>query len=307
MQSNNPFVSIVIVNYNVKELLEACLRSIFLYKDDIPTEVIVVDNASHDDSLSMIHAHFPQVKTIGNKHNLGFPAANNQAFRIATGKYIFMLNPDTELQKGSLKKMLDKMEEDNSIALLGPRLLNSDLTHQQSCWRFPTLKYLLAEVLFLNNLIGSKNYNDKDLSKAQEVDSLSGAAIFFRSELLLTVGFLDEYLFWIEDVDFCYRAKKKGLKVLYFPEATIVHHVGESAKKNYNISVSNQVFNKIKFYNRHHSLYARQMITAISLLQVLSRIVMFTLLSPFKKVYRLKNKAYMYTLPKIFNPPKGIK
>ncbi len=113
-------------------------------------------------------------------------------------------------------------------------------------------------------------------------------------------------MFWIEDIEFCYRADHAGLKLLYYPHAQVLHHIGQSAKKNYKISISNQVFNKIKFFKKHHSKFQLLLVTILSIYHVIIKLIVFGFLSPFNKIYFGKAKAYLYTLPRLLNPPKGI-
>ncbi|MNE32625.1 hypothetical protein D3C80_1262460 [compost metagenome] len=113
-------------------------------------------------------------------------------------------------------------------------------------------------------------------------------------------------MFWIEDVEFCWRANHNQFKCLYFPETKLIHHIGQSARKNYNISISNQVYNKVKFFKKHHSKPETFAIISISLAHVFSKIIILGILSPFNKTYYLKLKAYIYTVPRVVNPPQGI-
>lgn len=300
-------VSIVIVNYNVKELILTCLKSIYSFTQSrLSVEIIVVDNQSKDGSCDAIRAAFPQVILIKNQENAGFPKANNQGFEIAKGTYVFMLNPDTEFIEDSLQKIVDFMDANTDVQLLGPKLLNTDRSFQQSVWRYPSLSSIFGEMHYLSFLLRRKNYSDQDFTKKFEAESFSGAAIFFRKTVLAELHGLDETMFWIEDVDFCYRAVHAKMKCVYFPETEIVHHIGQSAKKNYNISLSNQIFNKIKFFQKHHSKSATFLVKMMSVYHVLVKLVVFGLLSPFNVVYKRKAQAYLYTLPKIMNPPKGI-
>lgn len=297
-------VSVVIVNYNVRDLVIICLNTLYKYLPaSIIIETILVDNNSSDNSIEAISEQFPQVKIIANKFNAGFPAANNQAFHIAKGKYIFMLNPDTEFFDDALSKMVEYMENHREISMMGPRLLNSDKTLQQSFWRYPTLTYLFFDTIYLKQFIGSKYYRDKNVNEPFEAESFSGAAILFQRELLQKIGFLDEKLFWIEEIDYCYRAHLKGLKLLYYPPAVILHHIGQSAKKNYNIAICNQVVNKIKFFKKYHSTFEWILVVLLSFIHVVFKLVVFGLLALFKRIYYLKAKAYLYTLPRVFNPP----
>ena len=301
-------VSIVIVNYNVNDLILACLKSIYEFSDKaLKIEIIVVDNNSHDDSCEAIKSNFPGVILVENKSNDGFPKANNQGFRIASGDLIFMLNPDTEFVEDSISKMLSFFSKEKNIDILAPKLLNSDKTNQQSIWRYPSLKSVFCEMNYLSFWLKKKNYLDKNKAENFEIESCSGAAILFKKNILKQIGSLDETMFWIEDIDFCYRANKSNLKLIYFPETKIIHHIGQSAKKNYKISLSNQIFNKIKFFKKHYSFASFFLVTLLSIYHVLIKIFIFGLLSPFKKVYFRKFQAYIYTFPKVFNPPKGIK
>jgi GT2 family glycosyltransferase len=300
-------VSIVIVNYNVKELILTCIGSLFQFCENPDNlEVIVVDNQSIDGSCEAIKKDFPQVVLIENKENAGFPKANNQGFSVAKGEYIFMLNPDTEFKENSIAKLIYFMKKNPEIGLVGPGLLNSDGSHQSSVWRYPSLFSIFCELHYLSSLLKRKNYLDKDFTKHFEAESFSGAAIFFRKTVLDKIGNLDETMFWIEDVEFCFRAVQNDIKCVYFPETKIIHHIGQSAKKNYTISISNQIFNKIKFFNKHHSNFSAKLVILLSFLHVVQKSIVFGILSPFNVVYKRKAAAYRYTIFKVFNPPKGI-
>lgn len=300
-------VSIVIVNYNVKDLILTCIRSLYQFCGNAgDLEIIVIDNQSIDGSCQAIRTEFPDVILVENSENEGFPKANNQGFSIAKGDYIFMLNPDTEFQENSIEKLRQFLEDNKTVGIVAPGLLNTDGTHQSSVWRYPSLFSIFCEFHYLTSLLKRKNYLDKDFTKQFEAESFSGAAIFFRKSVLDEIGNLDETMFWIEDVEFCYRAVQNGIKCVYFPETKIIHHIGQSAKKNYTISISNQVFNKIKFFNKHHSNFSAKLVILLSFLHVVQKSIVFGILSPFNVVYKRKASAYRYTLFKVFNPPKGI-
>lgn len=299
-------VSVVIVNYNVKDLILTSLKTLYQFHTSENLEVIVVDNNSADGSCEAIKKEFPQVILLENNFNAGFPKGNNQGFELATGEFIFMLNPDTEFKENSIEIMRDYLENNPDVSLLAPQLLNSDGSFQLSAWRYPTVRSVFCESFYMNFFLRKKNYGDKNFQEVFEGESFSGAALFFGREVFDRVGTLDETMFWIEDVEFCWRIHHHGLKSLYFPKTQIIHHIGQSAKKNYNISLSNQVFNKIKFFSKHGTRFQAIMVKWISLFHVLFKIGLFGLLSPFKVIYFRKLKAYLYTLPKVFNPPKEI-
>ena len=300
-------ISIVIINYNVKDLVIQALKSIYSFTPNtISFEVIVIDNQSKDGSQTAIAQQFPQVILVNNDYNAGFPAANNQGFRMAKGEYIFMLNPDTEFIEDSLSKLLQFLKTHSAYSLIAPQLLNSDRSHQLSTWRYPSIASIVGEMFWLNFLTLKKNYSGQNFNEKFEAESYSGAALFFRKSLLDEIGMLDETMFWIEDIDFCYRLNKAGHKMCYVPETQIIHHSGQSAKKNYNISISNQVYNKIKFFKKHYTPFSTFIVKCISAMYCIVRFVGFSFLSPFKEMYFLKAQAYLYTLKRVFNPPVGI-
>ncbi|NCA80285.1 MAG: glycosyltransferase family 2 protein [Sphingobacteriia bacterium] len=307
LEQNKPDVSIVIVNYNVQNLILKCLQSIEDYCQLSDIEIIVVDNNSSDESVAMVKHHFPYVVLIENTKNEGFPKANNQAFAKARGQYIFMLNPDAELCDDAVSMLRNYMETNPFVALAAPKLLNTDGSFQQSFWRFPRMRYIIAEDFYCKPLLKKKHYNDKNVNEILMVDSVSGAAMFFRKSILNLVGELDETLFWLEDVDFCYRIAQQNMKIAYVPSVQVVHHIGQSAKKNYEISISNQVYNKIKFIGKHYSKWQSVWIKLHSFFIVGLKIIVFGMLAPFNKIYRLKAKAYVYTIKRVFNPPIGIR
>lgn len=231
-------LSICIVNWNVKELLKACLQSIFKNTKDISFEVIVVDNNSSDDSIQMIKADFPQVTLIENNANAGFTRANNQAIRISQGRYIMLLNPDTEVIDNALNKMVRSMESRRDCGALGCKLLNTDGSLQRSCRTFPSLEVMFYSAFFLDSLFPKSRIFGKyfmtwwDFSDFREVDQPMGSALMIKKEVLDKVGLFDENIFiWFDEVDLCYRIKKAGWKIYFTPEVQIKHHMSQSFKQ----------------------------------------------------------------------------
>jgi O-antigen biosynthesis protein len=235
-------LSVVIVNYNVKEFLEQCLNSTLKASEGIETEIFVVDNNSVDGSQSMLQAKFanlPQLHFIFNTVNFGFGKANNQALRLCRGKYILVLNPDTLLSEDTLQKMIAFMKTDETIGAAGCKLLNADGTFQLSCRRtFPSPEVSFYKIIGLSRLFPMSKrfarYNLTYLSTEEtyEIDALMGAFIFLRREILESVGLFDETFFMYgEDLDWCYRMKQVGWKIFYYPGTQIIHYKGESAKK----------------------------------------------------------------------------
>jgi len=231
-------LSIIIVNYNTKELLKNCLESVFQKIKNIDFEVWVVDNASLDGSLEMVVKEFPKVKIIANEENVGFAKANNQALEKVNGKYVFLLNPDTILLDDNLKKLIDFMEKHPKTGACGPLVLNKDGSMQRQCRRgFPTFwnsfsYYSGLWKLFSQNQWWRKTFGgyfllDKPDDQICEVDQLSGAAMVVRKDLLKKVGLMcEDYVMYWDDTDWCFRMKKAGWKIYYVPLTKITHYGG---------------------------------------------------------------------------------
>lgn len=289
-------VSIIIVNYNVKQMLLQCLKSIYSKANEyLSIETIVIDNDSKDDSVTAVLKEFPQVILIENKFNAGFSGANNQGMGIAKGEYVFLLNPDTEILGDVLSELLNYLKKNSSCAIVAPQLLNSDKSIQPSVWKNHTIWDLIIETFYLHKLFDLINYPVEQLKTTFEAKTLSGAALFFRKKLVDKIGMLDENLFWMEDIDFCFRAQQHGTLV-YLSTAQIIHHSGQSQKKNYNIAISNQLLSKLKYYKKHSSLISVIVADFICFIFIITRLFVFSLLIPIKEVYRLKTKAYFYSL-----------
>jgi O-antigen biosynthesis protein len=233
-------ISIIIVNYNVKEFLQNLLHSIGKSSNKITREIIIVDNASNDGSVDFIREKFPEVILIANEKNLGFSKANNIGLHKATGKYILLLNPDTLVSEDTFEKMIDFFEKNPKVGLAGCRILNPDGTLQLACRRsFPGPWTSFCKVIGLSNLFphsrlfAKYNLTYLDPDQSYEVDAISGSFMMFRRELFDKIGGLDEKFFMYgEDLDFCYRAQNSGYKVFYVHNTQIIHYKGESTKRS---------------------------------------------------------------------------
>lgn len=231
-------LSIIIVSWNVADLLKKCLDSIYKYTQGISFEIFVIDNASSDNSVAMIQENFPKIKFIINQENKGFAAANNQGASQAQGRYILLLNPDTELKEDSLSKVARFMDKQPKCGIAGCHLENPDGAHQDSVRRFPSfwdqiLILLKAHHIFPRLAIFRRYlYVDFDYSREQKVEQVMGAFFMIRREMIEQIGLLDEKFFiWFEEVDFCLRAQKAGWLVYYTPITSVIHHFGQSFKQ----------------------------------------------------------------------------
>lgn len=225
-------LSIIIVSFNTKEILKKCLQS--LGKNGLKEqEIIVVDNDSTDGSQEMVKKEFLEVKLISNGENVGFAKANNQGIKKATGKYILLLNSDTEVKKGSIDKLYVFAEGHEEAGAIVPRLLNPDGSLQPSVFRLPTLWLAIKQYWFGKNGLLDKSLPAIGLQKSPVVvESAVMAAFLITPQALKKAGLLNEkYFMYFEDLDYCRRINKSGLKIYYLPEAEIIHHHGISGNK----------------------------------------------------------------------------
>jgi GT2 family glycosyltransferase len=231
-------LSIVIVNFNTKDLLGKCLDSIAAYglEDKGNSEVIVVDNGSVDGSVEEINKpkfkarnEKLNLKIIENKDNLGFSKAVNQGLRQAKGDKVLLLNSDTQLTKNSLKNLLE-FEKAVHPAVVGSQMLNPDKTVQGSCFFLPTINRA-----FLEYWLGKRGYFSKYYPSGNapvEVEAISGGVMLLPKEVIDKVGLLDErYFMYFEDLDYCRRVRESGYKIYYLPSSQIIHEHGASGKK----------------------------------------------------------------------------
>ncbi len=254
-------LSIIIVNYNVKYFLEQCLHSVGKASKNISAEVFVVDNNSVDGSTQLIREKFPHVHLIENHENAGFSKANNQAIRLAKGKFILLLNPDTVVEEDTFFKVIRFMEEHPEAGGLGVKMIDGKGNFLPESKRgLPTPWVAFYKMSGLSKLFpkskkfGKYHLSFLDENKVNEVEILAGAFMLLRKETLDKVGLLDEtYFMYGEDIDLSYRILLGGYKNYYFPETTILHYKGESTKKGSLNYV--KVFYKamIIFSNKHFS------------------------------------------------------
>lgn len=293
-------ISVVVVNYNVKDMLLRCLSSLYSRASDgISLEVILVDNDSKDGSVRAVKEQFKEVKIIENNFNAGFSGGNNQGMKLATGEYILLLNPDTEICGEALLQMKNYMDQHPEVAILAPQLLNKDNSIQTSAWKKHGPADLILETVFLHKIFDGLNYSPEQLNSTFQAGSLSGAALFFRRSLVDKIGMMDEELFWMEDVDLCRRASEHGT-LTYLHSAKIKHYSGQSQKKNYNIAISNQLLSKLKYYQKNASYFGYILALFFCFFFILSRLIAFGLLLPVKEVYKLKARAYVYSMKRFF-------
>jgi N-acetylglucosaminyl-diphospho-decaprenol L-rhamnosyltransferase len=233
-------LSIVIVNWNTKDLLRGCLASVYDSEGDFAFDTVVVDNCSGDGSAAMVSEEFPQVRLIESEINGGYAYANNQGLRCFQARYYLLLNPDTVLPPDALRKMLEFMDAHPEVGIAGPKLVMASGELDMACRRsFPTPENSFYKLFGLGRLFpeskrfGQYNLTYLDPDVVAEVDSVVGAFMMVRREVVEEVGSLDErYFMYAEDLDWAFRAKRAGWKVYYYPEVTVLHYKRQSSQQN---------------------------------------------------------------------------
>ncbi len=257
-------ISFIIVSWNVRELLKRALQSILADAAEFEFEIIVVDNASHDSTVEMLRDEFPNVRVIANTENVGFTRANNQGLTAAaSGHYIFFLNPDTELERGATRTLVEYMDapENARVGIVGPQLKYADDSIQSSRRRFPKFSTALFESTKLEQWfphskpIADYRFQNTDDNAVQDVDWIVGAAMFLRRAVYEQIGGLDERFFmYSEELDWCKRAQDAGWRVVYFPQARVLHHEAKSSEQ---VLAQRDIYfhsSKVRYFKKHHSV-----------------------------------------------------
>jgi len=251
-------VSIIIVNWNTCDVLRNCLVSIYENTKDIEFEVIVIDNMSSDNSVSMIKATFPQVKLIENSENRGFATANNQAITAAKGRYILLLNSDTVILDNAISKTIRFADNHPEAAVAGCRVLNPDRTLQPTCFAFPSVLNLflwttcLSRLFPKNRFLGREHMMWWNRDNVKEVDVVTGCFMLIRHAAIEATGLLDErYFIYGEETDWCYRFKQAGWKIMFTPDADIIH-LGGASTIQVSLKMTLEYINSMLFFFKKH-------------------------------------------------------
>lgn len=252
-------ISVVIVSFNVKNYLLNCLRSVLKASAHFSVEIIVVDNDSSDGSTEAIRKEFPEVAIIQNSQNLGFGTACNQGLSIAKGSFLLILNPDTIVEESIFEKLIPAMQSDDKTGMMGCKILNEDGSLQLACRRsFPTPWSAFSRLIGLSKLFpksplfASYNLTYLDENESCQLDAISGSFMLMsRKAYENTGGFDEQFFMYAEDLDLCYRVKESGLKVIYNPDASIIHFKGKSFSKS--VDTKFHFYQAMKIFVRKHS------------------------------------------------------
>jgi GT2 family glycosyltransferase len=270
--TNNPDVTISIVNWNTQDELRECLQTVLIQNGSIRFEVIVVDNASSDGSADMVRTEFAEkVKLILNEVNRGFGAAHNQAITESRGRYVFLLNPDCRIiDEKALSRMVEYMDSHLDIGMLGPKVVYPDGRLQFSARRFPTF----AAALFRHTPLGRffphnrfvRKYlmEDWDHLETADVDWLSGAALMIRKKTIEEIGLLDERFFmYVEDMDWCKRAHMHGWRVVYYPEVEVAHRIGASSDQKVIPMIHEHRKSMLRYFLKYNARSVKVLLTPL--------------------------------------------
>jgi hypothetical protein len=287
-------LSIIIVNFNGKDLTLNCLESIYSRLESIDFEVIVVDNASHDGSLEAISSEFPEVITIKNASNLGFSKANNEGIKIAKGDYILLLNNDTLLEGGNFNNLINYTEDNMDVGILGCRINNSDGSLQLSCYRFPGIWEMFTHYAGLTKAFpNSRLFGDHrnwPHNEIREVDFVIGAFFLVKRSIFDGIGLLDEDFFLnAEETEFCLRAKKAGFKTVFHPGYTITHLGGATKKDMKEKDAISHIKGTQLLIRKHHTFIYYLLYNLVALILSCIRVFIFGLFSMFSNSSNVRN------------------
>lgn len=288
-------VSVILVTYNSEKFIADCIHHI-QQSEQIATEIIVVDNNSQDHTRRILEKF--NVKKVYLNFNAGFSKANNIGSQYARSDYLFFLNHDAFVDKDCIFKLYEFYKQKNSSNLiLAPMLLNVDGSFQLSFWEYPTVLDVFKEAFFLNYFFNKKKYSHS--KKYLEVSAISGAALFMGKKLFENLKGFDENLFWVEDVDLCYRNNLSGGSNVVLFEACCKHFIGGSGKNFPEIVIPNQILSRLKFFYKHKKM-EYPIVFILLLIQCVKRSIVLSLWPFLNKSLRKKRNAYIKALKYLF-------
>jgi GT2 family glycosyltransferase len=250
-------LTIAIVSLNTRDLLGACLRSVYASRG-VDFEVFVVDNGSHDGSADMVLRDFPAVHLIRNADNRGFAAANNIAIARAAGRHVLLLNPDTEIQPDTLARMVAFMDAHDTVGICGPKIYFPDGRFQSCGYRFPTPLSEIRQSKNIGTLLRALVGPERPLEVKDvpyEADWVDGACFMIRRAAVAQVGTLDEgYFLYAEELDWCFRVRKAGWSIFAVPDVSMIHYQGQSSAQMSDFSLAHLVETRLRYYQKNHGL-----------------------------------------------------
>jgi GT2 family glycosyltransferase len=286
-------LTISIITANNEKLILDCLRSIYENIEDIPTEVYVVVNNSSDDSEDVIRTNFPDVRIISNDRKLGFTFNHNMVMKRSKGEYVLVLNDDTIILVGALKKMVDYMDSSPDVGIMGCKLLDPDGSRQWSCGNSISHEFEHFKTGVLQSFLPF--LRDRNFSSTQEVSWVTGACLMVRSKAFEEVGLFDEnFIIYYEDGDWCWRMVKAGWKVMFYPHAEIIHYVGKTREKSL-LRDLNIIYlqSRYYFFRKHYGPLTFLLVKSITVIELILQNVRFLAVFAVNRERRPRTKEHL--------------
>ena len=297
-------LSIIIITYNSERVIKACLQSVYKNIKGISFEVLVIDNNSQDSTVEVVKNNFPQVVLSERAENLGFANGVNYGFKNSTGQSVLLLNPDTVLLGKAVGSLLHVLKNDQKTGIVGGQLLYPDYKIQASFGNYPSSLTELLQALFINKILPFGRYVSYNVfskywfSKVLEPDWVSGGFMMIKREVINQVGLFDEKFFlYLEDIDYCQRARQADWKIVYYPQAKIIHHHMDSSKKDHSAVIVSEV-NSLMYYFKKNKLDTTWLVFFIYL-RIYVRLVSYVPLSLFSEYHKNMLKANKRALMKL--------
>jgi len=269
-------LSIVIVAWNVRELVLDCLASIREAKLGVSYEVILVDNGSVDFTVETVSRQFPETRILALPKNIGFGAGNNRGLEVMRGRHAVLLNSDTIVLPGGLEACVRYLDQNSRVGAVGPQLLNPDRTKQNCIHNSPNLLSEIVGQSLLRRLF-PRRYPSKgvDYDGPVQVEAVLGACLFVRREVIDEVGMIDEgYFFFLEETDWCHRIRAAGWRIAHLPDAYVIHLYGESTKKKTPLRTRIEYYrSRYLFFRKNRSHAAYRTLRAIVMAKILFGVV----------------------------------
>lgn len=282
---DRPDVSVIIVSYNTRELTVACVRSVLAHTTGCTTEIIVVDNDSADGSADALRGAFPDITVIANRDNVGFATANNQGMAVAKGGWILLLNSDTELHDDAISASLEFARTRERLGVVGCRLFGLDGRQQSSLFRFLSLRELVVNLFVPNSVmrrskaLGFSRYAGVDRDRVLDVDAVAGAFMLLPREVYERAGGMDETFFMYgEEAEWCWRIRRRGYSIVYYPGARITHFGGASAKQDWASMTLSMAKGQVLFLRKTRAYPVAWLANAMMTLRDTPRWIVYTLL-----------------------------
>ena len=304
-----PDVSIVVVNWNTRDILRQCLQAV-LRTCGVTYEVWVVDNGSADGSADMVCSEFPDINLISNQENAGFAKANNQVLRICRGRYALLLNSDAFMLPDALARLVAFMDQSHNTGAVGPCYANLDGSFQASYADFPTLTNEIIRCSGVSRLLLNKHFPSHEPADSQTnraVDWIPGTCLLVRVSAMADVGLLDEgYFFYYEEVDWCYRMRQKGWSVWYLSEVVVRHGLGQSSRKVSAASLWHLYRGRVRYFAKHHGSFQASFLKAMLIVHLMAKACISGMAAAFRESQHSSWRTYRDVAVKLFREPLTI-